>query len=117
MKNTHPLESSSTALRFDARCQMPKCLHLNSELFSSYKNHTTRKGLIGISPGGVFTFISQLYRGHISDREIVMQSGYLNMQFDRGDSGMADKGFTIQHLLPLGVYISRYDRNCKLQVV
>ena len=47
---------------------MPKSLRLNSELFSSYKNNTTLKGLIRISPGGAITFVSQLYTGHISDR-------------------------------------------------
>lgn len=90
----------------EVRCQMPKSLRLNSELFSSYKNHTTLKGLIGISPGGAITFISQLYTGHISDREIVTRSGFLNLPFNRGDSVMADKGFTIQDLLPLGVSLN-----------
>lgn len=68
---------------------------LNSELFSSYKNHTTLKGLVGISPGGAIIFISQLYTGHISDREIVTRSGFLNLPFGRGDPVMADKGFTV----------------------
>ena len=85
---------SSTRVICTVRCQTPKSLQLNSELFSPYKNHTTLKGLIGISPGGAITFISQLYTDHISDREIVTRSGFLNMQFDRGDSVMADKGFT-----------------------
>ena len=39
--------------------QMPQILRLNSEIFSLYKNHTTLKGLVGISPGGATTFISQ----------------------------------------------------------
>ena len=39
---------------------MPSSLQLNGGLFSSYKNHTTLKGLVGISPGGAITFISQL---------------------------------------------------------
>ena len=80
---------------------MPKSLRFNSELFSSYKNHTTLKGLIGISSGGAITFISQLYTDHISDRKIVMRSGFLNLPFARGDSVMADKGFAVQDLLPL----------------
>jgi len=90
----------------EIRCQMPKSLRLNSELFSSYKNHTTLKGLVGISPGGALTFISQLYTGHISDREIVKRSGFLNLPFDRGDSVMADEGFTVEDLLPLGVSLN-----------
>lgn len=90
----------------EIRCQMPKSLRLNGELFSSYKNHTTLKGLVGISPGGAITFISQLYTGHISGREIVERSGLLEMQFDRGDEIMADKGFTVEDLLPAWCFVN-----------
>ena len=84
---------------------MPSSLQLNGELFSAYKNNTTLKGLVGISPGGAVTFISQLYTGSTSDWEIV-RSGFLNLPFDDKDSIMADKGFTIQDLLPLGVSLN-----------
>ena len=87
----------------EIRCQMPSSLLLNSELFSSYKNHTTLKCLVGITPGGAFSFVSQLYTGNISDREIVVRSGFLEQKFNNGDSVMADKGFTINDLLPPGV--------------
>jgi hypothetical protein len=100
---------SSTRVIIDCtevRCQMPSSLHLNSELFSSYKNHATLKGLVGISPGGTMTFISQLYTGSISDREIVVRSGFLDLPFQDGDSVMADKGFTISDLLPMGVSLN-----------
>lgn len=73
-------------------CEMPSSLLLDSELFSSYKNHVTLKGLVGIAPSGGITFISQLYTGSISDREIVLRSGILSQSFDDGDSVMADKG-------------------------
>ena len=75
---------SSTRVVIDCtevRCQMPSSLHLNGELFSNYKHRTTLKGLIGISPGGAITFISQLYTGSISDREIVIRSGLLDLPF------------------------------------
>ena len=87
----------------EVRCEMPSSLLLNSELFSSYKHHTTLKALVGISPRGFFTFIGQLYTGSISDREIVERSGFLNLPFSKGDTVMADKGFTIDDILPLGV--------------
>ena len=90
----------------EIKCQMPSSLLLNSELFSSYRNHTTLKCLVGITPGGAISFISQLYSGNISDREIVMRSGFLNIEFTEGDSIMADKGFTIEDLLPLGVRLN-----------
>ena len=42
----------------------------------NYKNHTTLKGLVGISLGEAVTFTSQLYTGSISDQEIVRGSGF-----------------------------------------
>ncbi|XP_031567089.1 uncharacterized protein LOC116302036 [Actinia tenebrosa] len=87
----------------EIRCQMPSSLLLNSELFSSYKNHVTLKTLVGIAPSGAITFISQLYTGNISDKVIVARSGLLDLEFNNKDSIMADKGFTIDDLLPLGV--------------
>ena len=88
------------------RCQMPSSLLLNSKLFSSYKNHVTLKGLVGIAVSGAITFSSQLYSGNISDCEIVERSGFLKLEFDNGDTMMADKGFTIDDLLPLGVTLN-----------
>ncbi|XP_044169671.1 uncharacterized protein LOC122953764 [Acropora millepora] len=90
----------------EVRCEMPSSLLLNTELFSSYKNHATLKALVGISPKGFFTFIGQLYFGSISDREMVERSGFLNLPFLEGDSVMADKGFTIEDILPLGVSLN-----------
>ena len=78
------------------------------ELFSNYKHHTTLIGLIGISPGGTITFISQLYTGRISDRDIVVRSGLLDLPFQEKDSIMADKGFTIQDLLPLRASVTKH---------
>ena len=93
--------------RTEIPCQRPKRLRLNSKRFSSYKNHATLKGLVGISPGGAITFINQLYTGHISDRETATRSGFLNLLFDGGDSVMADKGFTVEDLrTPLGVSLN-----------
>ena len=90
----------------EVRCEMPSSLLLNTELFSAYKNHATLKALVGISPKGFFTFIGQLYTGSISDREMVERSGFLNLPFLEGDSVMADKGFTIEDILPLGVSLN-----------
>ena len=89
-------------------CQRPSSLTIQSALYSSYKNHVTYKGLVGIAPSGAITFVSQLYEGSISDKEIVSRSGLLaNELWSPGDSLMADRGFEIQDLLlPLRVKLN-----------
>ena len=82
----------------EIRCQTPSSLSLQSELFSNYKNHTTFKGLIGIAPCGVVTFVSKLYTGSISDNEITRKSQLVKL-LQPGDAVMADKGFLIQNML------------------
>ena len=66
--------------------------------FSSYKNHNTFKALIGISPSGAVVFVSDLFGGNISDKQLTAQSGLLDC-LEEGDSVMADRGFNIADLL------------------
>ena len=70
---------------------------LQQRTFSNYKNHNTYKGLIGISRSGVVTFVSHLYTGSISDKQLTLESGLLNL-LEKGDSVMADRGF--DHIAP-----------------
>ena len=88
--------------------QVPDSLTLQSMFWSNYKHHITYKGLLGIAPSGAVTFISQLYPGSMSDREIVIQSGFLEPKlFAKDDVVMADRGFTIEDLLkPMGVKLN-----------
>ena len=90
----------------EIRCEMPRSLLLNSELFNSYKHHTTLKGLVRILPKGSLTFIEQLYTSSISEREMVECSVFLYLPFSKGGSIMADKGFTIEDILPLGISLN-----------
>ena len=86
--------------------EMPSSLVNQSITYSSYKSHNTFKLLVGISPTGVVTFLSKLWGGNASDKQIVKESGLLNL-LEPGDSVMADKGFTIQDLLdPLDVSLN-----------
>lgn len=73
----------------------PRLPDIQQMTFSHYKNSNTFKGLIGISPDGVITFVSSLYPGSISDKELTRQSGILDL-LQSGDSVMADRGFDIE---------------------
>ncbi|XP_061178177.1 uncharacterized protein LOC133186841 [Saccostrea echinata] len=66
--------------------------------FSNYKHHTTVKFLVGISPSGVITFVSDAWPGKTSDRQLTEECGLLQL-LEPSDSVMADKGFTIADLL------------------
>ncbi|XP_009304950.3 uncharacterized protein isoform X1 [Danio rerio] len=79
-------------------CESPTSLTLHSEIFSNYKSTTTFKGLLGVAPCGAVTFISRLYTGSISDKEITRRSGILSL-LEPGDEVMADKGFTIGDMI------------------
>ena len=68
----------------------------------------TYKGLLGISPSGAITSVSELFDGSISDNQIVAKSGLLAKElWDEGDSVMADRGFAISNELEkLGVHLN-----------
>lgn len=73
----------------------PSLPEIQQMTFSNYKHHNTFKGLIGISPSGAVTFVSKLYPGSISDKQLTRRSGLLDI-LERGDSVMADRGFDIE---------------------
>ena len=57
----------------------------------------TVKVLVGMSPGGLVSYMSPTYGGSASDRQIVERSE-LSTLCEPGDSIMADKGFNVQDL-------------------
>ena len=57
----------------------------------------TFKALVGITPNGVLSFVSDLKAGSVSDKQIVIKSGLLDL-CEEGDAIMADKGFLISDL-------------------
>ena len=50
--------------------QKPQNASAQQLTFSNYKNHNTYKVLIAISPSGAISFVSDLFGGNISDKEL-----------------------------------------------
>ena len=73
---------------------------IQRKTWSNYKHRNTLKLLVSCSPSGSITFVSQLYSGGISDKEIVKASGFLH-NIAVGDNVMADRGFLIRDVLAL----------------
>lgn len=88
----------------ELKIQKPSSLQLQSQTFSDYKSTNTLKALIACDPRGAVTFISTLFTGSISDREIFNQCGISTLlkgliacgYLKKGDALMADKGFLIE---------------------
>ena len=86
--------------------EKPSLPNLQQMTFSNYKNSNTYKGLVGISPSGAITFVSNLFSGAMSDKELTRRNGIL-LLLEKGDSVMADWGFDIEEdLIPLGVRLN-----------
>ena len=66
--------------------------------YSTYKNRNTLKTMVGVSPRGVVTYVSEAYGGAASDRQIIEHCSLLDGHFERGDSIMADRGILVQDL-------------------
>ena len=82
--------------------EKPSSVRSQSATYSSYKHFNTAKGLLGITPAGAVSFVSDLYTGRTSDKKAT-QNSKLYALLENGDSVMADKGFDIENDLPEGV--------------
>jgi hypothetical protein len=47
-------------------------------VWSNYKHHSTIKFLLGITPQGTISFLSECAGGRLSDKEIVEESNLIN---------------------------------------
>lgn len=73
--------------------ERPKNLTARAQTWSNYKHNNTCKYLIGIT--GAVMFLSHGWGGRVSDKQITMESGFLD-KVTNGDCIMADRGFLIE---------------------
>ena len=76
--------------------QTPKDLELQSCTWSDYKHHNTLKFLVGVGPNSAINFLSDVYEGKASDKQITIESGLLDI-LPKYSTLMCDKGFNISH--------------------
>ena len=83
---------------FEVFIERPSNLIARAETWSSYKHHNTVKFLIGITPQGTVSYISNAWGGRVSDKYLTENCGFLD-NIVPGDLVLADRGFNIQATL------------------
>lgn len=68
--------------------------------FSSHKNTNTLKALVGIVPKGGISFVSTVYGGSVSDKELTQISGLIE-KLQAGYVIMAGRGFITMEMLAI----------------
>ncbi|CAN7976849.1 unnamed protein product [Ixodes persulcatus] len=90
----------------EVQVEKSHCASCRILTYSQYKGGHTAKALVGVSPAGLITFLSNGFGGRASDKACVEKSGVLNKLTSFEDDVMVDKGFSMDAMcgkLGLGV--------------
>ncbi|XP_015903472.1 uncharacterized protein [Parasteatoda tepidariorum] len=82
----------------ELQIQRPTSVQTQRLTFSTKKNTYTIKGLVGKTPTGGISFISDVWPGSISERDLFLKSGILDC-LEKNDLVIADKSFDIREEL------------------
>jgi len=79
---------------FEVFIERPSSLEARAITWSNYKHKNTAKVLLGITPQGVISFVSDTWGGRVSDKHLTENCGILRKLLP-GDVVLADRGFDI----------------------
>ena len=79
---------------FEIFTERPSNLVARAATWSNYKHHNTSKVLLGITPQGTISFVSECWGGRVSDKFLTENSGLLQKLLP-GNIVLADRGFDI----------------------
>ena len=82
----------------EIECENTENYQAQGNIYSNYKHRPTYKFLIGTNQNGAVIFVSDAFEGSISDRQIVIDSKFIDF-LKPGDKVLADRGFNIEDLL------------------
>jgi len=80
---------------FEIFIERPSNVLAAAQSWSNYKHNSTIKYLIGITPQGSISYISDGWGGRVSDNRMTQECGILE-QLLPGDLVLADRGFDVQ---------------------
>lgn len=86
-------------------CTKLQC-QIESDVFSGYKSQCTFKAIVGVSPHGTVIFVSSLFEGSMSDREVFQQSGVTSL-LSPDMAIMLEKDFREGDLTPESAFLSK----------
>ncbi|KAK2571006.1 hypothetical protein P5673_003542 [Acropora cervicornis] len=76
-----------------------------SETWSDYKHHNTWKSLVGVTPNGQVTFLSDLWGRRGLEKYITRESSLLDL-LEPGGHVLVDRGLDILGIVPAGVTVN-----------
>ena len=79
---------------FEVFIERPSSLLPRTSTWSNYKHHNMVKFLLGITPQGTVSFVSEAWGGRVSDKYLTESCGILQHLIP-GDVVLADRGFNI----------------------
>lgn len=83
---------------FEIQAETPHIPTDQASAFSNYKQRHTVKILLSVTPQGTIDFVSNGFCGRDSDKEVVIQSGILEL-VNHLDLILADRGFPLEETL------------------